>query len=93
MYGLAVEDITSDLGGPDNMSRAELELARRAAGLAVLAALAESRLLAGHEVDIPSLVSVGNAQRRILATLGLERRAKVAPSLQDWLKEREGATA
>lgn len=93
LYGQAVADITSDLGGEDCMSRAQLELARRAAGLTVLAALAESRLLAGELTDsdeVSQLISVGNAQRRILATLGLERKARDAPSLGEYLGQRQG---
>jgi len=43
MYGQAVSDVVSDLGGEENISRAELEIIRRAAGLSVLAAMAESR--------------------------------------------------
>jgi len=96
LYGQAVADVVSDLGGDDNVSRAELELVRRAAGLSVLAALAESKLLTGEETDIGELVSVGNAQRRILATLGLQRRSRdVTPDLSDWIKakEREKAAA
>ena len=89
LYGLAVQDITDDLGGQDQLSRAELELARRAVGLSVLAAMAESRLLTGDEINIAELVSVGNAQRRILATLGLKRVARDVPDLRDWLRQRE----
>jgi hypothetical protein len=89
-YGLAVADIAADLGGEDELTRAELELVRRAAGLAVLAGTAEAKLLAGHDIDISELVSVGNAQRRILATLGLSRRQKdLTPDLQTYLKQRE----
>lgn len=83
----------ADLGGEAEVTRAELELVRRAAGLSVLAAIAESRLLAGDDIDIGSLVSVGNAQRRILATLGLQRRAvDTTPDLATFIRNRE-ATA
>ena len=88
-YGQSVADIAADLGGESELTRAELELVRRAAGLAVLAGTAEAKLLAGEDVDVAELVAVGNAQRRILATLGLERRQKdVTPDLSTWLKER-----
>lgn len=92
LYGQAVADITQDLGGEDVLSRAQLELARRAAGLSVLAAMAEARLLNGENVDVTELVAVGNAQRRILATLapGLERRDKPAtPTVDEWVKQRQ----
>lgn len=89
LYGAAVGDIVSDLGGESEVSRAELELVRRAAGLSVLAALAESRLLAGDDLDVSELVSIGNAQRRLLATLGLQRRAvDTTPDLQTYLKQK-----
>lgn len=90
LYGQAVADVISDLGGEDHVSRAELELVRRAAGLSVLAALAESRLLTGEAIEVSELVSVGNAQRRILATLGLQRRPiDTTPDLQTYLKTKE----
>jgi hypothetical protein len=94
LYGQAVADVVSDLGGDENVSRAELELVRRAAGLSVLAAVAESRLLAGEDVNISELVSVGNAQRRILATLGLQRRAvDTTPTVEQWMKATAEAKA
>lgn len=90
-YGLLVADIAGDLGGLEDLSRAELELVRRAAGLAVLAGVAEAKLLAGDDIDVSELVAVGNAQRRILATLGLGRRTKdVVPDLQSWITSKEG---
>lgn len=94
LYGQAVADVVSDLGGEDHVSRAELELVRRAAGLSVLAALAESRLLSGDEMDISELVSVGNAQRRILATLGLQRRAvDTTPTLSEYCQRYQRSEA
>jgi len=92
MYGQAVSDVVSDLGGEENISRAELEIIRRAAGLSVLAAMAESRLLAGDEINIAELVSVVNAQRRILATLGLKRLARdITPSLREAMSRKPEA--
>ena len=89
-YGLSVADIASDLGGMEELTRAELELVRRAAGLAVLAGTAEAKLLAGEDIDIGELVAVGNAQRRILATLGLSRRQKdLTPDLKDYIRSKE----
>ena len=88
LYAQAVADIAADLGGEDAISRAELELVRRAAGLSVLASMAEAKLLAGEEVDVSQLTAVGNAQRRLLATLGLERRARdVTPSALQWIDQ------
>lgn len=42
--------------------------------------------LAGETVDVPAFLTLANAQRRHLETLGLERRARdVTPDLTDYL--------
>ena len=56
------------------MSRAELELIRRAAGLSVLAAQIEADIVGGEEVNVERYTAAINAQRRVLVTLGLKRR-------------------
>lgn len=90
-YGQLVRAISDDLGGFDEISTAERELVRRAAGLSVLATVAEAKLLNGEEIDIAELVSLGNAQRRILTTLGLQRRVRdITPDLQTYLRATEG---
>lgn len=90
-YGQLVSAISDDLGGFDEISTAERELVRRAAGLSVLATVAEAKLLNGEEIDIAELVSLGNAQRRILTTLGLQRRVRdITPDLQTYLRATEG---
>ena len=86
-YGMFVAAIGGDLGGLDEISTGERELVRRAAGLSVLATVSEAKLLNGEEIDIAELVSVGNAQRRILTTLGIERRTRdITPHLRDYLE-------
>ena len=76
-YRNMVEDISTDMGGADNLSRAQLEHARRAAGLGVLAASLEAKIINGEsDVDVERLVSIANAQSRILARLGLDRRTR-----------------
>ena len=69
----AVADIVSDLGGQSAISRAQLELVRRAAGLAVLASTHEASIIAGDEVDCERYIAVCNAQGRALTRLGLQR--------------------
>ncbi len=66
----------SDLGGDAAVSRAELELIRRAAGLSVLAAQMEADIVGGENVDVERYTATINAQRRVLTTLGLKRRAR-----------------
>jgi hypothetical protein len=81
--------LLSDLGGEDVASVAERQIAQRAAVLAAVAEDLEARLLQGDEVDVDELLAVGNAQRRLLATIGLERRSKdVTPSTAAYLAAR-----
>ena len=92
-YGSLVSAIAEDIGGFDDISAAQRELVRRAAGLSVLATVSEAKLLNGEAIDIGELVSLGNAQRRILSTLGLQRVARdVTPSLRDILAKAERGT-
>jgi len=86
-YGQAVDDLAADLGGADAVTAAERELVRRAAGLSVLATRAAAALLNGEAIDVSELVSVANAQRRLLVTLGLERRQRDVPDLHDYLRQ------
>jgi hypothetical protein len=46
------------------------------------------RYLAGEPVELIKFATLANAQRRLLADLGLERRAlDVTPDLRDYIKE------
>ncbi len=83
----AVADFVADLGGEQAISRAELELVRRCAGLAVLAAQHEAAIVAGEKVDAESYIAIANAQGRALTRLGLRRRQRnITPSLVEYLE-------
>ena len=71
-----IVDLVSDLGGADIISRAELEIIRRAAGLGVLATLIEAKILNGDDVNPTEYQSIANAQGRLLTRLGLKRRQR-----------------
>lgn len=86
----ALTDFISDLGGEANASRAEIELAMRAAGLSVLASQHESDIINGESVEAESYVCVVNAQSRVLGRLGLRRRAKPVPDLQEYIAAKGG---
>jgi hypothetical protein len=74
----------SDLGGEDNISEAEKTLARRAACLVVELELMEVRFATGGEPDTEDTTAnmldryqrTANTLRRLLESMGLERRAK-----------------
>ncbi len=87
----AVADFVEDLGGEQAISRAELELVRRCAGLAVLAAQHEAAIVAGEKVDAESYIAIANAQGRALTRLGLKRVVRdITPRLKDIIEGRAG---
>ena len=84
-FKTAVGDLVSDLGGDAAVSRAQLELIRRAAGLSVLTAQIEAAIVSGEKIDVERYTAAINAQRRVLVTLGLKTRIQEAPRLRDVL--------
>ncbi|MBT4905931.1 MAG: hypothetical protein HOL07_00885 [Rhodospirillaceae bacterium] len=85
-FKMAVADIVADLGGTAVISRAQLELARRAAGMSVLAGQIEVNLIAGDAIDVDQYVTITNALGRTLSRLGLKRELRdVTPDLYDYL--------
>ena len=85
-------EIVSDLGGRDQISEGEYQLARRAAALSVKCLIAESGQAAGHRLDLDTFIPAVNALNRTLGNLGLKRRARdVTPSLSDYLASKATA--
>jgi hypothetical protein len=85
-----VAHLTSDLGGDDQLSAGERELVKRAALCGAIVADYECRWIAGQPVELNEYLAAVNAQRRVLVTLGLRRRAvDVTPSLADILREHQ----
>jgi hypothetical protein len=78
-----LHEILSDLGGEDHTSAGQRQLAQRASVLAAMIADAEARWLRGDAIDLAGYLASVNAHRRVLATLGLERRARPVRSLHD----------
>jgi hypothetical protein len=80
----------ADLGGRDAVSEAELSILRRASTLEL--ERLESRLADSPEPD-PRLIDtysrVAGNLRRLLESLGLQRRAKPAVTLQEYLANRQ----
>ncbi len=77
-------NIESDLGG--DTTEAQRHLIARAATLALWCEERETELAAGGEFDAGAYATIGNALRRLLSDLGLERRARdVTPRLSEYL--------
>jgi hypothetical protein len=86
------DEIERNLAG--DLTAAQRQLVQHASVLGALIESDESQWLGGKSVDLMMLFAAINSQRRILVTLGLERRSRdVTPDLQDYLREREEAAA
>jgi hypothetical protein len=83
-----VRDFTSDLGGDEQLSTAEKQLVQRAALLATCIEDFEVRWTLGQPIELPDYLATVNAQRRVLITLGLERRARDVSNGRLPLRER-----
>jgi hypothetical protein len=83
-----VRSFESDLGGADELSTAQRQLVQRAALLAVTLEDFEVRFTLGQPFELPDYLATVNAQRRVLITLGLERRARDVSNGRLPLRER-----
>ncbi|OLO10633.1 hypothetical protein BTW10_13075 [Chromohalobacter japonicus] len=82
--------MTSDLGGPENLSYAQRSLVERALWLEFWLQRQEVELAKGESFDVGKWVQAANGLQGILTKLGLERKAKDVPNLSDYLAQRGG---
>jgi hypothetical protein len=82
-------DIESDLGGADELTAAERQLVQRSAVTGAILESMEAEWLASGQIDAATYIALGNAQRRYLETLGIERRARPVQSLEQYLASKE----
>jgi hypothetical protein len=79
--------IIADIGGVENVTEAQTAIARRAVTLIIWCESIEAELAAGKALDVGEYSTAANSLRRLLADLGLERRARdVTPTLQQYLE-------
>jgi hypothetical protein len=71
-----IEAIENDLGGNEHLSEGVKQLVQRAAILGAYIEHFEASWIKGEQFDSSEYLSAINAQRRVLATVGLERRAR-----------------
>jgi hypothetical protein len=90
----------SDLGGSDNCSAAEQSIVRRAAVLTTELEMLEGRFATAGQAntaDLDAYQRAANSLRRLLESVGLERRAKPVPTLEEHLamlaREQEASAA
>ncbi len=74
--------IAQDLGGADLLSEGQRQLARRAAILGAVLESAEVAWFGGQTFDLNQYLATTNCFRRVLRTLGLERRTRPADLIE-----------
>jgi hypothetical protein len=84
--------VISDQGGLDNMSELRLHLCKRAAAVNTLIEQMEARIVAGEPIEQDKYVSLIQASIRLSNTLGLNRKAKAVPDLDDYLRSKGYST-
>jgi hypothetical protein len=84
-----IDDIEQDLGGRVELSTSERQLIQHAAVLGALLTDTEGRWIEGEVIDPTTYCAAINAQRRLFETLGLKRKMKTVPSLQEYLQSKE----
>src|SRR6266705_1575252 len=83
-----VKALESDLGGADQLSEGERQLVQRAAPLGALIEDFEVRWSIGEPIELSDYIVAVNAQRRLLMSLGLERRQRnITPDVKTYLAD------
>lgn len=86
-YRELVGAMASDLGG--DLTAACTAIVCRAATLVTWCEQQESEFAKTGEMDVAQFTTATNTLRRLLSDIGLERKAKDVPSLQQYLQNRE----
>ena len=86
-------ELTNDLGGADRLSYQQRSLCERALWLEYWLATQEQELSKGEPFDAAKWTQACNALSGLFAKLGLQRQAREAPDLQQWIAKREAANA
>jgi hypothetical protein len=83
-----IEAIEADLGG--GVTEGSRQLVQRAAVLGTYIESCEAQWLAGEAVELADYLAAINSQRRVLATLGLQRVARdVTPDLRTYIASKQ----
>src|SRR5262249_52845552 len=72
------DSISADLG--HDLTEAQLQLARTAAGLVVMREHLDAQVLNGETINTGQYTTIANSLKRVLVALGLKRIARPVPS-------------
>jgi hypothetical protein len=87
-----INDHASDLGGMDNISSSERALVHRASMIVLLTETIETKFILSNlkikPYELADYVKTVGALRRVLATLGLQRRSRdITPTVDEYLQQ------
>lgn len=86
-----LDGLITDLGGVECLSRQEIILAERATFLQALLETREATFMRAGQLDLTAYIAGVNALASVLRTLGIQRRVKDVPNLQDYLRQKAEA--
>ncbi|HJQ59525.1 MAG TPA: hypothetical protein VJ890_21640 [Vineibacter sp.] len=72
-FGQVAAQVAADIGGPEVMSEAQIQLARTTAGLVVLREQLDRRLARRRRVDVADYTRLSNSLTRVLSAIGIKR--------------------
>lgn len=91
-YREILEALVSDMGG--DPSEAQQQIARRAATIAIDCEQQDAAAARGEPLDVKTYTTASNSLRRLLESLGLERRARnVTPSVSEYIARKAAERA
>ena len=89
-----VGEITTDLGGPTELSENQRQIIRRIASLSVWCESVEADMADGKEIDIDRFQRTANSLRRLCESIGLRRSVKdITPTVQRYAVQRAAERA
>ena len=78
--------LVSDLGGADHLTAMHMEIIDNVAVMGAMLKDAAAGYLTGQPTDLAEFTTLANAQRRLLADLGLTRRSRdITPSISEYI--------
>jgi hypothetical protein len=87
-----ISAIEADLGGAENLTTSMRQIIESAAVTSTMVADLGSRWLSGEQIDLALFCTLGNAQRRLFETIGLERAPRdVTSSIHEIAEEIEAS--
>lgn len=81
-------NLISDQGGIEAVSTARLHLIKRLAGITSMLEEVEAKYVRGEPIDMDAYLAMVNASVRLSNTIGLNRKTKQVPDLQEYLRGR-----